>query len=562
MNAGAFSAASRAGEWERLTSERWDALVIGGGATGCGVARELAARGVRTALVEAGDWGGGTSGRSSRLIHGGLRYLQTGDFALVFEALAERRRLLELAPHLVHPLRFLFPVYRGGPVGLRTLQAGMWLYDLLSLFRGIARHRILRPAGCREIEPGLAKQALRGGALYFDAAVDDVRLTLAAARAAWLAGAAMVPRAEVVRFRSAGRHLEGVAVHDRLRGRDAEVHARLVINATGPWSDTLRRLADPDVRPRLRPTKGVHVMLRRERIGSRGALIFASPLDARVMFVLPWRDRVYIGTTDTDYEGAVGDAVAEAADVDYLLGSANGLFPDARLTPADVVSTWAGVRPLLAAERDPQLAAGATSREHEVWRDRSGLLNIAGGKLTTYRVMAVEAADAAAELLRSDGVVVETAPAPAPLPGAPPLPWDAFASAFAERAAGVGLDDEVADHLARAYGTDAEAILRRIADDAALGARLLPDLPYVRAEVPHAVEEEMALTLEDVLARRLHLFHEAAEGGVDVARAVAELMAPLPGIGWEENRIEVEVAAYAAAVARSRSVVGPADSAT
>jgi glycerol-3-phosphate dehydrogenase len=272
----------------------------------------------------------------------------------------------------------------------------MWLYDLLSLFRGIARHRILRPAGCREIEPGLAKQALRGGALYFDAAVDDVRLTLAAARAAWLAGAAMVPRAEVVRFRSAGRHLEGVAVHDRLRGRDAEVHARLVINATGPWSDTLRRLADPHVRPRLRPTKGVHVMLRRERIGSRGALIFASPLDGRVMFVLPWRDRVYVGTTDTDYEG---------------------LFPDARLTPADVVSTWAGVRPLLAAERDPQLAAGATSREHEVWRDRSGLLNIAGGKLTTYRVMAVEAADAAAELLRSDGVVVETAPAPAPLPG-------------------------------------------------------------------------------------------------------------------------------------------------
>lgn len=554
----AFSAAARHEHLRALGGEPWDLLVIGGGITGTAAARDAAGRGLRVALVDSGDFARGTSSRSSRLIHGGLRYLETGNLKLVFEASAERRRLLDLASHLVHPLPFLFPVFRKGPVGYRKLQAGMWLYDGLSLFRNIARHRMLPREMAREEEPRLRTDGLVGAAVYYDAAVDDARLTLANARGAHEAGAAVVPYAEVVGFLKDGNGVAGARVRDcLLEGADAvEVRARVVLNATGPWSDAVRRLADPGVRPRLRPTKGVHIMVRRDRLGNRHAITFQSPVDGRVMFVLPWGDFSYVGTTDTDYAGSPAEVRADADDVRYLLDSANSIFPDAGLTADDVVSTWAGIRPLLAPNKpEGGLAASATSREHEIWRDRGGLLNIAGGKLTTYRVMARQVVDAAARALK-DEHRVESGSSPTgdlPLPGDPREAWEPFRDRVVRDAVAAGLGADTGEHLARAYGEDADSLLAAARADASLAARLMEGHPYVWAEVAHAVRAEMAMTLEDVMVRRLHLFYEAADGGLAVAEEVARRMAANPGIRWTDAEVAAQVESYRQAVQENRN---------
>jgi len=558
----AFSAAARAGHWAALPSREWDLLVVGGGITGAAAARDAAGRGLSVALVEAGDFAWGTSSRSSRLVHGGLRYLETYDFLLVFEASAERRRLLELAPHLVHPLPFVFPVYRGGPTPFLMLQAGMWLYDGLSLFRNIRRHRILSVKDVATEEPQLRRDGLAGAALYYDAAVDDARITLANARGAHESGAAVVSHAEVTAFvlegdQMRGGQVRGARVRDRVTGAEAEVRAKVVLNATGPWSDAVRRLADPAATPRLRPTKGVHIMVPRERVGNRHAITFQSPIDGRVMFVLPWGQHTYVGTTDTDFSGSPAEVRADAADVDYLLKSANSVFPEAALTHADVVSSWAGIRPLLA----PRKGAGsesATSREHEIWWDRSGLLSIAGGKLTTYRVMAEQVVDRAAKRLKTaHGVESGVSPTEhLPLPGTPAEPWPEFDKRIRADALALGLDDDAGYHLARAYGEDADEILSAVRADPSLGGRIAEGFPYLWAEVPHAVRREMAMTLEDLLIRRLHLFYEARDGGVSVAHPVAERMAAQEGIGWDAAEVERQVERYRAAVEATRGFGG------
>jgi glycerol-3-phosphate dehydrogenase len=552
-----FSAAARHAHLRALGEETWDLLVIGGGITGAAAARDAAGRGLRVALVDAGDLARGTSSRSSRLIHGGLRYLETGNLKLVFEASAERRRLLDLASHLVHPLRFVFPVFRKGPVGYRKLQAGMWLYDGLSLFRNIARHKMLPRDATRAEEPLLRAEGLAGAAVYYDAAVDDARLTLANARGAHEAGAAVVPHAEVSGFLRDGGGLAGARVRDCLvQGAEpVKVRARVVLNATGPWSDAVRRLADPRAAPRLRPTKGVHILVRRDRLGNRNAITFQSPVDGRVMFVLPWGDFSYVGTTDTDYSGSPAEVRADADDVRYLLDSANSIFPDAKLTADDVISTWAGIRPLLS-PRGPEggLAASATSREHEIWRDRGGLLNIAGGKLTTYRVMAKQVVDVAARALK-DEHRVESGSSPTadlPLPGDPREPWEPFRDRVVRDAATAGLDADIGEHLARAYGEDADVLLAAARADASLAARMMEGHPYVWAEVAHAVRAEMAMTLEDVMVRRLHLFYEAADGGLAVADEVARRMAAEPGIGWSDAEAAAQVGVYRQAVTENR----------
>lgn len=559
----AFSAAARARHRAALGGETWDVLVVGGGITGAAAARDLALRGLRVALVEAGDFAEGTSSRSSRLIHGGLRYLETFELRLVFEASAERRRLLSLlAPHLVHPLPFLFPVFRGGPVGFRKLQAGMWLYDALSLFRNIAPHRMLPAAEVRREEPRLRDDGLLGAALYYDASVDDARLTLANARGAHEAGAAVVSHAAVVGFLGDEGGVRGARVKDCLSGETVDVRARVVLNATGPWTDSLRRLADPGAAPRLRPTKGVHILVRNDRVGNRHAITFRSPVDGRVMFVLPWGDYTYVGTTDTDYAGSPSEVRADAEDVTYLLTSANAMFPGARLTEADVISTWAGIRPLLGPNRDASegLSASATSREHDIWWDRSGLLNIAGGKLTTYRVMARQVADRAVAELRATHRVAagHASTADLPLPGAPSEPWKEFEARIRRAAAGLGIGEDAGAHLARAYGEDAEEILGAIEGDRALGARIVDGHPYVWAEVAHAVRHEMAMTLDDLLVRRLHLFYEAADGGLSAARELAGRMGGEEGIGWSAEEVEEQLRAYREAVEATRGFGGGA----
>jgi glycerol-3-phosphate dehydrogenase len=527
------AAAARERAVAALASRTFDLLVVGGGITGAGIARDAALRGLAVALVERDDFASGTSSRSSRLVHGGVRYLEHGHLRLVFESSAERRRLLRLAPHLVRPLRFTWPVYRGARVPRWKLAAGLTLYDLLALFRNVAPHRLLGADGVLAEEPALARDSLVGGALYYDAATDDARLTLANAIGAAEAGAVVLNHAEVRTLARAGGRVGGAVVVDRPTGMEVAVRARVVVNAAGPWSDAVRRMAEPAAGVGLHGTKGVHVSIPRERIGNRAALTLLSPIDGRVMFVLPAGAHAIVGTTDTETGATPDDVRADAGDIDYLLGSANSFFPEARLTRSDVVAAWAGVRPLVAS----QYGAGTTaaSREHALDRAPSGLLSITGGKLTTYRVMAAEVVDAAVrELGRTPGTVPT---ADAPLPGGErPLEGEQR-DAIEETG-----DAAVGAHLARAHGARWRRVWRLAAEDPALARPLVDGLPWLGAEIVHAVEHEMALTLADLLVRRTHVAFETKDQGRAAARLAAALVAER--LGWGRSDVEREVAAY------------------
>lgn len=524
-----------------------DLLVIGGGITGAGIARDAALRGIRTALVEKGDFGCGTSSASSRLIHGGLRYLEQYQFGLVLEASRERRVLLHTAPHLVRPLPFLFPIYGGSRVPAWKLRAGMWLYDILAAFRNVHLHRWLRPKTVRKLEPGLRDRELVGAALYYDAQVDDARLVLAAMRSAAQAGALTANYAEVTTLAKPEGRLRGAVVRDLMTGELRTVRALVVVAAAGPWNDSVRRLDDPNAPAVLRPTKGVHVVVPRARLRHTHAVTLFSPIDGRVMFVLPWGDLSYIGTTDTDDPESPDDVHATASDVIYLLRSVNAYFPDARIGPADVVSTWAGLRPLLAP--GDARAASAVSREHRIFESASGLITIAGGKLTTFRIMARQVVDrVAARLHAIDGRPTPSAPPTdrLPLPGGEAADLEVLVEAAHRR----GLPDATARHLVQSYGSEWAAVANLVDRDRRLGEPLVRGQPQIFAEVAHGVEREMAMKVVDVLIRRLHVFHSDPGHARRVAPAVASQMGR--ALGWDEGRELEEVAEYYTQLDRTR----------
>jgi glycerol-3-phosphate dehydrogenase len=544
----AFSQTTRATALAAMSTEPVDLLVLGGGITGAGIARDAALRGIRTALVDKGDFGGATSSRSSRLIHGGLRYLEHGNFSLVFEGAHERRVLLRIAPHLVRPLPFLFPVYRGARVGAWKLEAGMWLYDALAAFRNVHLHRWLGRKRVARLEPRLRTKGLRGAALYYDAQADDVRLVLATMRSAAQAGALVANYADATSLLKSDGRVRGAMVRDALNGRTYTVRALVVVNATGPWVDTIRRRDDPNTPPLLRLTKGAHVAVPRARLGHTHAVTLTSPIDGRVMFVLPWGDMSYIGTTDTDDAASPEDVRASGSDVVYLLRSVNALFPDARLSPRDVISTWAGLRPMLAP--DHAQSASDVSREHRVVEDSSGLVTIAGGKLTTYRRMARDTVDRVAKRLHQlDGrpLPPRAATDRLPLPGGESSDLDVLLEALRER----GLPEAQAQHLIHHYGSESAAVLNLVDRDRALGESIITGRPEIWAEVVHAVEREMAARLADVLVRRLHIFYEDPAHGSTASSAVAARLAEL--LGWDDARREQEVADYTAEVKRARA---------
>ncbi|HYS72326.1 MAG TPA: glycerol-3-phosphate dehydrogenase/oxidase, partial [Thermoplasmata archaeon] len=370
-----------------MAQSKLDVLVIGGGIVGAGVARDAAMRGMRVALVERTDFAAGTSGKTSKLVHGGLRYLEDFRLGLVRTAIRERDLWLRQEPRLVTPLEFVIPVYRGGDAGWKVrlaLRAYAWLS------RGAGRRaRMLSREGVAAEEPSLAPPGLRGGGKYMDAAVPDARFVWAVIAAATDAGATVLNHAEVTGLVVESGRVVGANVTDSLGGEKAPVRARIVVNAAGPWLDRVRALA-VNSKPALRPTKGIHILVPRERIGNRHAAALRAS-DGRLVFVIPWGGFSLIGTTDTDYRGDPETVQATDADVAYLLAAANLAFPTARLTPADVVSTYAGVRPLVESGRPAQ--ESDISREHELLHD-AGMMSIAGGKLTTYRAMAEEVVDA------------------------------------------------------------------------------------------------------------------------------------------------------------------------
>jgi len=539
----------------------YDLVVIGGGITGAGIARDAALRGMKVGLFEKSDFASGTSSKSSKLIHGGLRYLEHGEIRLVFESVSERSVQMRVAPHLVRPLPFLIPIYKGVRPGFEIMNVGLWIYDSLALFRVPRVHKAFRgTAAALALEPQLRPAGLRGAFEYYDCATDDARLVLENALDAIALGAECHTYTEVVRFeRNADRRITGVAVRDRLTGKEWSVQARAVILAAGAWTDEMiQRFELPITRPLLRRTKGVHIVLPRERLPLARAITLISPLDGRVMFALPWRERSVLGTTDTDYDGTADGVAADADDVKYLCESGNGYFPGANLSSSDVIATWAGLRPLIAPppKTEEGVDESAVSREHEVFTRNDGLVIIAGGKLTTYRRMAREAVGKTLDLLRDLGdepVNHKETTKHRPLPGAVGLD-----SANLEGVAEIGrrlmaeykLDVDTATHLCGVYGARAPELGAAIANDRALGHRLDPELPYVWAEIEFAARRDLARTVEDVLARRVPLLLVSRDQGLGVCDQVAAMLARLHG--WDDATIAQQLAEYRAEVALSR----------
>ncbi|MGM0576355.1 MAG: glycerol-3-phosphate dehydrogenase/oxidase [Myxococcota bacterium] len=532
--------ADRDDRMTRLGDRTFDLLVVGGGITGAGIARDAALRGLSVALVERSDFGSGTSSRSSKLVHGGLRYLENFEFGLVFEATRERAIQRKLNPNLVWPLPFLFPVYEGDRNSLFKVNLGLWLYDVLSLFRAYRLHRRMRPSRSREVAPALRSEGLQGSVHYWDCRTDDARLTLANVLDAERHGAVALSYARYAGPRFDGEQVVGARVVDEETGREIDVQCRHIAYAGGPWTDALP--GAPGQGHLLRPTKGVHIVVDRARLEVDAAVVMTAVQDGRVVFAIPSEDITYIGTTDTDYDGDFDQVRATSDDVSYLLTTANHYFPDARLTAADVRSSWAGLRPLV---RSEAASAYETSREHQRWDDPRGITTIAGGKLTTYRSMAAEVVDAAVRRLTR---VAHLAPGKCrthkvPLdPDLPPVEDPVRGPA-----------DPLDRELWRRHGSGMTRIRAWMDEDPALGLRLVGDGTQTMAQVSYAVVAEHARRLEDVLVRRLEVFYRAPDQGRACARPVAEHMAALleRGADW----VDAEVSSYEALVERSR--MGP-----
>jgi len=516
-----------------------DLLVIGGGITGTGVAHDAARRGIHTLLVEREDFAAGTSSRSSRLIHGGVRYLEHGWFPLVFEASRERRRLLDNAPHLVRPLRFTWPIYAEQRLARWEIGAGLMLYDVLALFKNVGRQKQLTATGVLEREPSLRADGLRGGAAYWDAATDDARLTLATAIAAERAGAVLATHTEVTGFVKDGTRVIGAALRDRHSGEASEVRASVIVNATGPYTDALRQHESADLLPVVQGTKGVHILIPRAPLALHEAITLLHPRDARVMFALPAGRYALIGTTDTTTRATPDEVRATEADVAYLLDAIAHYFPQATLSRNDVVSAWAGIRPLIAAT--PGTAPSDQSREHAIVEGPGGVVGVSGGKLTTYRAMAEEIVDVVVKRLGGDYEPCSTARAT--LPGGDLDLADALTQA--ERATG---DTALAARLVHAHGSAWDAVWALGALTPALRTRVVPTSDAIKAELIHAVLHEHARTLSDLLVRRTHVAFESPDRGVAVAAEVAALVGP--HLGWDAAAQAQAVTAYVADVHR------------
>jgi len=539
--------ATRKEMWDRL-GDPVDVLVIGGGVTGCGIARDAALRGLKVAQVEMRDFAFGTSSRSSKLVHGGLRYLEQYEFSLVFEAVSERRVLLEVAPHLVRPLGFLFPIYPDSRQPLWLLKAGMVLYDGLSLFKSPKRHRALSPGQAVELEPALRREGLKGAPLYYDCATDDARITLENAVDAARLGAVTVSHAKAVSLIKDPMGIVcGAEIQCRLTGEKKTVNAGVVINATGPWTDKVVAMSDAFDASLLRPTKGIHLVVDQSRLPLEHAVVCFHPDDGRVLFAIPWGTQTYVGTTDTDDPEDPSNVHATLSDVDYLLEVMNQYFPGRDFVHDDVLATWAGLRPLMRpASKDGKIDESSVSREHQVLRGKDGLITIAGGKLTTYRRMASEVVDVALHALRDDGSAPErVSPAHTdklPLPGAVGWPADGDANRLVQQVAEVGcnLPRDVARHLVGSYGTRAVDVARLVRSDASLEARLVPGRPEILAQVDWAVSEEMAADVDDIIIRRTQLYYRTKDQGLSAVPAVAARMQQL--LGWSDDQAQAAIA--------------------
>ena len=528
--------AERATALARMAEQELDILVVGGGVVGAGTVLDAATRGLTTGLVEARDWASGTSSRSSKLIHGGLRYLEMLDFALVREALKERGLLLErLAPHLVKPVPFLYPLQHKGWERLYA-GSGVALYDAMSVSsghgRGLPLNRHLTRKHALRVAPALRKDALVGALQYYDAQVDDARLVMTLVRTAASYGAQVANGAKVISFLREGERVVGARVQDVEAGGEYEVRARQVVNATGVWTDDTQALIAERGQFHVRASKGIHLVVPKDRIHSTTGLILRT--EKSVLFVIPWGRHWIVGTTDTDWDLDKAHPAASSADIDYLLEHVNSVLATP-LTKDDVQGVYAGLRPLLAGESD---ATSKLSREHTVAHPVPGLVVVAGGKFTTYRVMAKDAVDEAVHAL--DRRVAECCTENVPLLGAEG--YHALWNARARTSARTGVHVARVEHLLNRYGALSEELLDLIEKDPTLGEPLAAADDYLRAEVVYAARAEGARHLDDVLTRRTRISIETFDRGTRSAREAAELMAPV--LGWDQSQIDREVAHY------------------
>ncbi len=544
----------RADALASLERDSFDVVVVGGGITGAGVALDAASRGYSVALVEKDDFAAGTSGRSSKLVHGGLRYLQNFDLGLVREALLERSLMVELAPHLVTPLAMLVPAFEGRRPD-RLTGVGLNMYDVMSWRRGRdheewspERHRTIDGAETLELAPALAAREPSSSYLFYDCQTDDARLVLTVLGEAERFGAVCLNGAEAVGLVERDGRAAGVLIRESQSGTELEVGAANVINATGVWADRLRpeELYGEEEMPRIRPSRGTHVTLARESLEVNAGVIVPAG-GGRGVFALPWLGRTLVGTTDNDYEGPLEHVPPSDDDIGYLLDAVNGFFAT-NLSPADVTGAYAGVRPLISTG-DPKKSVDI-SRRAELYETSSGLVTITGGKLTTWRRMAKLAVDRIVEReareapCRTHEIPLGQSVDPDELPAAP------------------SVDADSRGHLARRYGHAAQFVLRLAESDDGLGRRISPELPDIAAEAAFAAAHEQARTLGDVLLRRTRLGlldgRRLAEPGSEGAGAVAAAMAPV--LGWDDARAGAEIVAWEE-LARSEGLapaVGPA----
>jgi glycerol-3-phosphate dehydrogenase len=527
---------------EALGRETFDLLIIGGGITGAGIARDATLRGLSVALVERRDFAVGTSSRSSKLIHGGIRYLAQGDVGLVMEAANERRVVRRLAPYLARPMHMLVPVYSRG--GYAKLSVGLIAYDRLAKVTKDERYRMLDRDTTLALEPSLSPGHLYGAGLYFEYVTDDARLVIATLKSAAALGGVIANYAEVTGFVTEKDRVAGARVRDVLSGDELPVRARVVVNAAGPWVDEVRLLYGHGEQRRLHLTKGIHVVVPHRRLPVSRIVVMPTP-DKRSVFVVPRGETVYLGTTDTDYDGSSEKPLAGLEDVTYLLDAANATFAIEPLTLDDVVGAWAGVRPLLHEEGKKPTEI---SRKDEVMVNAGGLISIAGGKLTTFRRMAervvamvetrlcdmhqpapTRRGDSDEDLLCGGGTGDDLAAYSAGLRGH----WPAAPADIVER-------------LVTLYGSEAEVILEGMAVDPTLAERCAPALAVTRGEVEYAIRNEMVMTLDDFLERRSRLMLYGLDNGQSAAAAIAQILGH--ALGWSDGEVADSVARYRAHV--------------
>lgn len=544
---------SREENVRKMKNTGYDLLVIGGGITGACIARDAALRGMKTACIEKNDWAFGTSSRSSKLIHGGLRYLEMYDFQLVFEAQRERRQLLLNAPHLVYPQPFTFPVYRGDKNGVFMIGLGLWLYDILALFRNVKNHRMYLKEKALELESELDGERLKAAGVFYDCSTDDARLTLAFMLAALDAGAHCANYLQATGFLRSGDRLAGARVKDHLTGEEFDIESRVVVNASGAWGDEICEMDEPGVAAKLQLTKGSHVMVPREKARTVNAVPIVAPADNRLMFIIPRGNCSLIGTTDTYYHEDLDVPYATREDVEYMLEAVNHALPAAGLEMSDVISTYAGLRPLAMTEGGEDVAESKVSREHRIYQSHSGLITISGGKLTTARSMAEELVDLTALRLQDEFRVRVMGPCQTmnnPVLGTPGVDTEARVRGLSTR---LKLSDDVLCGLYK-QGTAALDVLEMAEEDPSLAEQVARDIPHIRAQVRYAAESEMAHTLDDFMVRRTEIFYAAPDQGLEASKEIAQIMGR--SLGWDGAEQSRQVEAYRNTVELSRKYAG------